>query len=99
MKQILLFLAMALLAFFASIWFLKSNKHSAMVDLKINRFEVIHYGHFGRYRTLGMIFYIIFVLRIKMPIFFKLLEFFKLDKVITYLNLYDEMIVIAKKII
>jgi len=39
MKQILLFLAMALLAFFASIWFLKSNKHSAMVDLKINRFD------------------------------------------------------------
>ena len=39
MKQILLFLAMALLAFFASIWFLKSNKYSERVDLKINRFD------------------------------------------------------------
>jgi len=75
------------------------NKETITHILKINGFEVIHYGHFGRYRTLGMIFYIIFVLRIKMPIFFKLLEFFKLDKVITYLNLYDEMIVIAKKVI
>ena len=67
--------------------------------LKINGFEVVHYGHFGRYRSLGMIFYIIFVLRLKIPIIFKLLEFLKLDKVITYLNLYDEMIVIAKKVI
>ena len=75
------------------------NKETITHILKINGFEIIHYGHFGRYRTLGMIFYIIFVLRIKMPIFFKLLVFFKHDKVITYLNLYDEMIVIAKKVI
>ena len=39
MKQILLFLGIALLAFFAASWFLKSNKSSERVDLKINRFD------------------------------------------------------------
>ena len=39
MKQILLFLGIALLAFFATSWFLKSNKSSERVDLKINRFD------------------------------------------------------------
>ena len=75
------------------------NKETITSILKLNGFEVIHYGHFGRYRSLGMIFYIIFVLRVKIPIFFKIIEFLKLDKVITYLNLYDEMFVIAKKVV
>ena len=39
MKQILLFLGIALLAFFATSWFLKSNKSSNRMDVKINRFD------------------------------------------------------------
>ena len=39
MKQILLFLAIALLAFFTTSWFLKSNKSSKRIDVKINRFD------------------------------------------------------------
>ena len=39
MKQILLSLGIVLLAFFATSWFLKSNKLSERVDLKINRFD------------------------------------------------------------
>lgn len=73
------------------------NKKSIETILNNNGFKIIEYAHFGRYRSLGMIFYIIFVLRLKIPIIYNIISFLKLDKVNTYLNLYDEMLVIAKK--
>jgi len=73
------------------------NKKSIETILNNNGFKIIEYTHFGRYRSLGMIFYIIFVLRLKIPIIYNIISFLKLDKVNTYLNLYDEMLVIAKK--
>ena len=74
------------------------NKKSIETILNNNGFKIIEYTHFGRYRSLGMIFYIIFVLRLKIPIIYNIISFLKLDKVNTYLNLFDEMLVIAKKI-
>lgn len=74
------------------------NKKSIETILNNNGFKIIEYTHFGRYRSLGMIFYIIFVLRLKIPIVYNIISFLKLDKVNTYLNLYDEMLVIAKKV-
>lgn len=74
------------------------NKKSIETILNNNGFKIIEYTHFGRYRSLGMIFYIIFVLRLKIPIIYNIISFLKLEKVNTYLNLFDEMLVIAKKI-
>ena len=74
------------------------NKKSIETILNNNGFKIIEYTHFGRYRSLGMIFYIIFVLRLKIPIIYNIISFLKLGKVNTYLNLFDEMLVIAKKI-
>ena len=63
-----------------------------------NGFKLIRFGHFGRYRSIEMIAYIILVQKLKIPFLFNIFKAIGITKFITYLNLYDEMIVVAKKL-
>ena len=74
------------------------NRDTIEKLLNQNGFKLLNFGHFGRFRSIEMIAYIIFVQKLKIPFIFKLIKKVGITKIITYLNLYDEMIVIAKKV-
>lgn len=66
--------------------------------LRQNEFKIISFGHFGMFRSVEMMAYIIFVQKLKIPFLFNIIKFIGITKIITYLNLYDQMIVVAKKV-
>ena len=65
--------------------------------LEKNNYKIIYKKKCGFYRSIGSMAYIVFVLRLKLPIFYRLIKFLKIDKLKIYLNLYDIMYIIAEK--
>ena len=65
--------------------------------LEKHNYKIIYKKKCGFYRSIGNMVYIVFVLRLKLPFFYKLIQFLKIDKLKIYLNLYDIMYIIAEK--
>ena len=65
--------------------------------LENNNFKIIYKKKCGFYRNIGSMAYIIFVLRLNIPLLYKLLKFLKISNMNLYLNLNDIMYIIAQK--
>lgn len=74
------------------------SKKSVSNFLKSNGFEIVLLKHEGIYRTLGNISYNLFVLRNSLPWIHRLITKFHLTEVPVYLNTFDVMTVICRKL-